>query len=77
MRKNSIKYVLVIYKEDGTQLKTEWLVGDFVNKKTALGIATKVATGYSKQGYDYAIFKETVEAVKFEINKEKLPEIIQ
>lgn len=77
MRKNSIKYVLVIYKEDGTQLKTEWLVGDFVNEKTALGIATKVATGYSKQGYDYVIFKETVEAVKFEINKEKLPEIIQ
>ena len=62
-----IKYVLIVYmKKDGgiCTLKNEFPATP-ENAQRAFEMANAIGLEYNKKGHDFAIFKETIEPVKY------------
>lgn len=74
MRKPIVTFVLMIYIEgpNGYKLKNEYPVSDYKSEEEALCMAKLIASEYNKKGYDYAIFREVVEPIKYVLSNENL-----
>lgn len=72
--KGTVVYVLEVYQENKT-LRTEWHLEDHKSERIIMQLASRVARNYEKQGYEYCIFRKTIQPVKFNIKKERLEQV--
>lgn len=76
MMRESVVYILEVYQGEKT-LKTMWNVEDFNSERIVEQLAKRLASTYEKQGHEYAIFKQTTKAIKFNVKPERLKEAVQ
>lgn len=75
MMRESVVYILEVYQGEKT-LKTMWNVDDFKNERIVEQLAKRLAVTYEKQGHEYAIFKQTTKAIKFNVKPERLEKTV-